>query len=65
MPRRFLDSCVNLGDATIEVGDGLALDGEAGLGVGGSVRESQIDGCHVIEVGAREKAEHANCIQAH
>ena len=65
LPRRFLDSCVNLGDATIEVGDGLALNGEAGLGVGGSVRERQIDGRHMIEVGAREKAEHADCVQAH
>jgi hypothetical protein len=47
-PRRLLDGCVNLGDATIEVGYGLVLDGEAGLGVGGSVRERQIDGCHMI-----------------
>ena len=64
-PRRFLDGCVNLGDATIEVGDDLTLDGEAGLGVGGSVRERQIDGRHMIEVGAREKAEHADFVQAH
>jgi len=32
-PCRLLDGRVDLGDASIEVGDGLALDGEAGLGV--------------------------------
>jgi hypothetical protein len=38
-PCRRLDGRVDLGGAPIEVGDGLALDGEAGLGVGGSIRE--------------------------
>jgi hypothetical protein len=42
-----------------------SLDGEAGLCVGGSVRERQIDGCHMIEVDAREKAKHPDCVQAH
>jgi len=60
LPRRFPDGRVNLGDAPIEVGDGLALDGEASLGVGGSVRKRRIDSCHMIEVGAREEAEHAD-----
>jgi hypothetical protein len=38
-PCRLLDGRVDLGDAPIEVGDRLSLDGEAGLGVGGSIRE--------------------------
>jgi hypothetical protein len=62
-PRRFLDGCVDLGDAPIEVGDGLTLDSETGLGVGRFVREYQFDGRHVIEVGSREEAEHADCVQ--
>jgi hypothetical protein len=64
-PGRFLDGPVNLGDAPIEIGDGLALDGEASLGVGGSVRKHQIDDRHMIKVGAREEAEHADSVQAH
>ena len=64
-PRRCLDGRVDLGNPPIEVGDGLALNGEAGLGVGGSVRERQIHGRHMIEVGAREETEHADRVQAH
>ena len=38
-PGRFLDGGVDLGDAPIEVGGALALDREARIGVGSSVRE--------------------------
>jgi hypothetical protein len=38
-PGRFLNGRVDLGDAPIEVGDGLALDREAGIGIGSPVRK--------------------------
>jgi hypothetical protein len=56
-PCRCLDGRVDLGNAPIEVGDGLALDGDADIGVGGSIRERQIDGRHMIKVGACEEAD--------
>jgi hypothetical protein len=38
-PRRFLDRSIDLGEAPIEVGDGLALDCDASLDIGSSIRE--------------------------
>jgi len=64
--RGGLDGRVDLGDAPIEVGNGLALDGEVSFGVGSSIRERQIDGPPYDQGGAaRQEAEHANRVQAH
>ena len=59
-PCRLLDGGVDLGDTPIEVGDGLVLNSQTSVDIGGSVRKRRIDSCHMIEVGAREEAEHAD-----
>jgi hypothetical protein len=64
-PCRFLDGRIDLGDALVEVGDRLSLDNEASLGFGSSIGERQIYARHMLEVGAREEAEHADRVQAH
>ena len=64
-PRRFLDRCIDLGNAPIEVGDALNLDRKARLSVGGPIRERQIEGHHVVEVSTREESEYTDCVQAH
>ena len=64
-PRRFIDGRIDLSDTPIKVGDCSTLDPEASFDVCGSVREGKIYGCHVVEVGAREEAEHADGVQPH
>jgi len=64
-PCRRLDGRVDLGDAPIEVGHRLPLDREARIGVGGSIRERQIDRRNMIKVGARQESEHTDRVQAH
>jgi len=63
-PRRLLDRGIDLGDAPVELGHGLALNGQAHLDVSGSARERQINGYGMFEVGARQEPEHADRVQA-
>jgi hypothetical protein len=64
-PCRLLDGGVDLGDTPIEVGNGLALNSQTSVDIGGSVCKCQIDGHHMFEVGACKEAEHADRVQAH
>jgi hypothetical protein len=64
-PRRFIDGRIDLDDTPIKVGDCSTLDPEASFDVCGSVGEGKIYGCHVVEVGAREEAEHTDGVQPH
>ena len=64
-PSRFIDGRIDLGDTPIKVGDCSTLDPEASFDVSGSVGEGKIYGCHVVEVGAREEAEHTDGVQPH
>jgi hypothetical protein len=53
---RFVDGRVDLSNASIEVGGGLVLDDD----VSGFCPQAPIDSRHMVKVGAREKAEHAD-----
>jgi hypothetical protein len=64
-PGRFIDGRIDLGDTPIKVGDCSTLDPEASFDVCGSVGDGKIYGCHVVEVGAREEAEHTDGVQPH